>query len=397
MSFYESVVDEVTRCLAEDSHNESRIIERLHHIQREKGDELYQALLYVLTHLEFSKKTAKKHWEGIMAHRREMSEILGREIGLRVAMCDYFFNVNKTLKNPIIIEIDVFEEARRFSNTDGLTGLFNRRYFQTALERELSRAKRFNNDLSLIFIDIDDFKQYNDTYGHLAGDEVLKTVAQTLLQSKRMIDIACRYGGEEFVLILPRSPKSGALNVGERIRRNIEEIKPNPKSSRHLKKAITISGGISTFPQDALDVQNLIMGADNALYSAKRSGKNRIDLFSIEKRRFIRVRVDKPIYYRIVDVKDEPLHEGRALDISEGGLLCEVDRVIPAASTMWIEMRLPRSQKVHSFLGGVVRSNGGKHQQHHAGVTFLRMQQYSRQALSQYVGQALHQHGESEQ
>ena len=238
MTEYETLLQDVTRCLAEDSHNEVRIMERLNHLQHKKGDKLYQAILYVLTHLEFSKKTAKKHWEGIMGHRQQMSDMLGREISLRVALCDYFFNVNRELENPIIIEIEVYEQAEKLSNVDGLTGLFNRRYFETVLEREFSRARRFDLDLSLLFMDIDNFKRYNDSHGHLAGDEALRIVGQTVLDNKRMIDVACRYGGEEFVLILPRTPKSGAVIVGERIRKHIEGIKPGRGKSRQGSTAL---------------------------------------------------------------------------------------------------------------------------------------------------------------
>jgi len=389
MTGFESLIQDVTSCLAEDSHNEARIIERLNHLQHKKGDKIYQAILYVLTHLEFSTNVAKKHWEGIMGHRQQMSEMLGREISLRVALCDYFFNVNRELENPIIIEIEVYEQAEKLSNVDGLTGLFNRRYFGSILEREFSRARRFDLDLSLLFMDIDNFKRYNDSYGHLAGDDALRIVGQTVIENKRMIDIACRYGGEEFVLILPRTPKSGAMIVAERIRKKMEDLRPGRGKSRHLKGAITISGGIATFPQDAGDLHELTIKADQALYAAKQSGRNRITLFSTDKRRFIRIGMDRPLHYRLLNGTNGFYREGRALNISEGGLLFEVEKRIPVSSTLWIDLKLPRSRKVHSFVGSVVHSKHGNPLPYQTGVSFIRMERYTRQAVSRYIRQKL--------
>jgi diguanylate cyclase (GGDEF)-like protein len=314
-----------------------------------------------------------------------MSDMLGREISLRVALCDYFFNVNKELENPIIIEIEVYEQAEKLSNMDGLTGLFNRRYFETVLDREFSRARRFDLDLSLLFMDIDHFKRYNDSHGHLAGDEALRIVGQTILANKRMIDVACRYGGEEFVLILPRTPKSGALIVGERIRKKIEVLKPGREKSGRLKGPITISGGIATFPQDASDLHDLSIKADQALYAAKQSGRNRIALFSADKRRFMRVGIDRPIYYRLLDDKDGSHREARTLNISEGGMLFEVDKKIPVSSTVWIDLKLPRARKVHSFVGTVVYSNRGNPSHYQTGLSFIRMERHTRQAVSRYI------------
>lgn len=390
MKGYEALLQEVTGYLAESSHNEAKLIERLNQIQGKKKDKLYQALFYVLTHLEFSEKIAKRHWEGILAHQQLMSKMLGREVSLRVALCDYFLNINKELENPIIIEIELYEQVEKLSSLDGLTGLFNRRYFETILESEISRAKRFNLDTSVLLMDIDNFKKYNDTYGHLAGDEVLKSVGQIILKSKRMIDVACRYGGEEFILILPKTSKSGAMTVGERLRKRVAALKVSQLARLHLKEPVTISGGIATFPQDANESQELIMKADKALYEAKSSGKNRISLFSIEKRQFVRVGMDQPIYYKVLDQGDQLLREGRTINMSEGGLLCAVEGLLPVASTIWIDLRFPHTSKVQSFLGGVVYAKEGNHKPPRVGVNFIRMQNPARQAISRYIRDALH-------
>jgi hypothetical protein len=200
-----------------------------------------------------------------------------------------------------------------------------------------------------------------------------------------MIDVACRYGGEEFVLILPRTPKSGAMIVAERIRKKIEALRPGRGKSRHLKAPITISGGIATSPQDAGDLHDLSIRADQALYTAKQSGRNQVSLFSTDKRRFMRIDIDRPIHYRLLDDEDGSYREAKTLNISEGGLLFEVDKKIPVSSTVWIDLKLPRARKVHSFVGNVVYSNRGNPSHYQTGVSFIRMAGHTRQAVSRYI------------
>ena len=122
-------------------------------------------------------------------------------------ICDYFSEVAINLHNPTMIELQVLEETRKVSRTDALTGLFNRRFFDESLEGEINRAIRYEGHFSLIFFDLDNFKILNDTQGHLAGDLTLKRVAEVMILEKRTEDIACRYGGEELVLVLPETQK----------------------------------------------------------------------------------------------------------------------------------------------------------------------------------------------
>lgn len=168
----------------------------------------------------------------------------------------------------LVLMVLVINHSRRYfrelAARDGLTGLFNHRFFQTKL-RALVKDKRSCN-ISLIMIDLDDFKKVNDMYGHQAGDEMLRKVANTLLASIRGTDIAARYGGEEFVLILPGTGLEGALEVAERIRKNVK-----------TQCTITISLGVSSFPKYATTAEELICGADKALYKAKQMSKDRVE------------------------------------------------------------------------------------------------------------------------
>ncbi len=167
-----------------------------------------------------------------------------------------------------------FEELKTLSVTDGLTGLFNRRYFDERLCEELHRGTRYNSFFSLAILDIDDFKLFNDTEGHLAGDEVLKAIRHIARESLRSIDVIARYGGEEFAVIMPETEREEAFTVAERTRKNIGEVMSG-RWENFPPGNITVSIGISSFPSDGKDAATLIRRADKALYKAKVSGKNR--------------------------------------------------------------------------------------------------------------------------
>jgi diguanylate cyclase (GGDEF)-like protein/PAS domain S-box-containing protein len=172
-----------------------------------------------------------------------------------------------------LLEANLFLQELSFK--DGLTGISNRRHFDESLEREWSRAQRYNTPLSLILFDIDYFKKYNDFYGHQAGDECLRIVT-SMLQAmiKRKTDIYARYGGEEFALILPNTDLEGARGIAELVRLAIEACQiPNAKSK--VSEVITISAGVSTVNMNTMCTFNdLIAAADSCLYTAKQQGRN---------------------------------------------------------------------------------------------------------------------------
>jgi len=169
----------------------------------------------------------------------------------------------------------LYHRTKELSYRDSLTGLFNRRYFEETLTQEIRRAERYKMPLTLIMVDIDHFKRYNDTHGHPQGDEVLKEVSSILLKSTRQVDVVARYGGEEIVLILPLTPKDPALLVAEKLRRAVEEA---PVPGEHILPArrLTISLGVATYPADATTATGLVLAADRALYQAKQAGRNKV-------------------------------------------------------------------------------------------------------------------------
>ncbi|MEN3013114.1 MAG: GGDEF domain-containing protein [Endomicrobiia bacterium] len=169
----------------------------------------------------------------------------------------------------------LFKKIQEMSITDALTGVYNRRYLEKKLPEEIELAKRYKSFLSIGILDIDDFKHYNDTNGHLLGDECLKKVAEVVTSTLRSGDIVFRYGGEEFIVVLPATDKSGAFIACEKIRKNIESYPFENRDKQPLGK-ITVSIGISVYPVDAQEETSLIKIADENLYRAKKSGKNRV-------------------------------------------------------------------------------------------------------------------------
>ena len=188
----------------------------------------------------------------------------------------------RILSNIISIAVSnamLYNEVKQLSYTDGMTGLHNFRYFSLRLKEEVSRHKRLKSPISLLILDVYNFKNYNDTLGHPAGDEVLRKIAMVLKQTARENDIVARYGGEEFAVILPGTERKGAAIVAERIRENIEQT-PFEHEEIQPQGKVTVSIGAASMPPDAKTAEELTKKADAALYYAKRHGRNQVKLYT---------------------------------------------------------------------------------------------------------------------
>jgi diguanylate cyclase (GGDEF)-like protein len=162
----------------------------------------------------------------------------------------------------------LLEQIQRMADTDGLTGVANRRTFDVTLAREVERARREERSVSLLLLDLDHFKAFNDRHGHLVGDEALQALTQTLCRQSRAFDLVARYGGEEFAIVLPSCPGEEAVAIAERLRESVAAMSaPSP---------LTISVGAASFPADALTSDELLRAADEALYASKRAGRDRV-------------------------------------------------------------------------------------------------------------------------
>lgn len=181
-----------------------------------------------------------------------------------------------SLANQAAIAIDnakLYELATK----DGMTKLYIYRHFYTLLENEIRRCSRYKRNMSLIIMDIDNFKKINDTYGHLTGDLILKRLASTLQETVRKIDVPARYGGEEFVVILPETDKKDACVIAERIRKNISQIEVKVNETEMLSPTVSI--GIAQYTTDGQEAKDLINAADTALYYSKHNGKNMVSVY----------------------------------------------------------------------------------------------------------------------
>jgi len=170
----------------------------------------------------------------------------------------------------------LYRKVQELAIKDGLTEVSSRRYFMERFSEELQRSSKFKYKFSLLMIDIDHFKKYNDHYGHFVGDAILKEVSRTIRENVRQIDLVGRYGGEEFVVILPDTDRDGAVLAAERIRQAIQ-AKKTKVYDEYLE--VTISIGLSVFPEDSKEVEPLIEDADIALYKAKELGRNKVCVY----------------------------------------------------------------------------------------------------------------------
>ncbi len=202
--------------------------------------------------------------------------------------------INKVVSSALN-NIEMYEKVEDLSNVDGLTGLYNRRYFQLTLERMLMEASRTGHPLSMIMLDIDHFKRVNDTYGHKAGDDVIRFLSRTLKNNIRKVDIAARYGGEEFVVLLHNTNVEGAARLAEKIRILVKDATINADGST---LNITSSFGVSSYPSLSMSTGDLVKNSDQALYYSKENGRNMVTTFS------------KDIADQVEDPEDEDNEDG---------------------------------------------------------------------------------------
>jgi diguanylate cyclase (GGDEF)-like protein len=240
---------------------------RLDNLKRNRGPVFFSDLLYSITHQYFPPETAQDLWKAILEHKSGLSAALGRDIKIVVAALDYLTNVTDKLISATLVGEANMEELVGLSLRDGLTGLFNYTYFYQQIDFEVRRWARYGVPVSLMLIDIDDFKEINDEFGHREGDRILASMGKILLRGARDSDVGCRYGGDEFAVILPLTDIREAGVIADRAQTSLVEILPSGR-------IVTVSVGAAACGKKIANCRDLVEKADAALYQVKKNGKN---------------------------------------------------------------------------------------------------------------------------
>lgn len=247
----------------EDSYLEL-LAETLDGLDQPARGQFLQRYLRAITHLDLRETQSVQIWDDMLVRRRELAAQVGRPPSLKAALLDVL-STSGLLRVPIIIEYDELKRLELNAVTDPLTGLYNRRLFGESFEKELNRARRYNQPLGLVVLDLHRFKEVNDKHGHPRGDEVLRAAAATLKKALRTSDSAFRIGGDEFALLLPQTDAAQALALSRRVETVFAE------AVRPLELAVSVSmdHGVAIFPQDAEQADQLVRIADERLYRQK--------------------------------------------------------------------------------------------------------------------------------
>jgi diguanylate cyclase (GGDEF)-like protein len=259
---------DMVSALAEDRPLTKSEKNRLRDLKQSRGLRFFSDLLYSITHQYFPPEVAEDLWTEVIRHKNGLSTALGRNVRIAVAALDYLSNITANIDSVTLVGEAHIEEIVGLSLRDGQTGLFNHTYFYQQIDFEVKRYVRYGALVSLVMIDVDDFKEVNDSYGHREGDRILAAMGRTLMQVARDSDICCRYGGEEFAVILPLTDVHEAGVIAKRLIAELAQHLPDGKT-------VTVSIGVASCGKETGTYQYLVEKADAALYEAKRSGKNR--------------------------------------------------------------------------------------------------------------------------
>lgn len=240
------------------------LIETLDNLDRPIRGQFLQKFFKSMAQVELSEPVSLECWDKILHRRQEISESLARPISLKTVMVDVLADTNY-LRMPILMEYEELKKLQINAATDALTGLYNRRLFEEYFSKELNRAKRYGQHLAVVIMDLHRFKDVNDRYGHLAGDQALQSAASTMRKTLRTSDYAFRIGGDEFALLLPQSDPEQAATLCRRLRTSYAATTEPMK----LELPLALDYGIAVFPEDGDQQEMLVQLADDRLYQMK--------------------------------------------------------------------------------------------------------------------------------
>lgn len=297
----------------------------------------YSVFLSVLCDIELSEAHARGLWNRAASHRDELEAHVRRSVDVRVSLMDLLTTEAAFLEKPRISDLGRDEQRRKDAFLDEVTGLHNRRYVQTCIEREISRSQRHGLTFSLLFLDMDEFKAINDLQGHATGDEMLRIFGTEIRDALRAEDVVARYGGDEFLVVMPRTDLDGAGEIEDRLQQTAREL------STGLGIKVSFSAGVAVYPADGATVGALVQAADRRMYKCKgRDGDARPDRHDGEQRRHRRY----PARHLVeMDVGSSKPICGSARDLSVGGICLEtvekvtVGQYVPLRIYCWDEQR----------------------------------------------------------
>ena len=352
----------------------------LNELEGRHGEEVYRNLFFILANLDFSPGEAASHWQGLLETWDEVNRSVGRPIDIRVAVLHYFLEIDRKLKNPTIVEMKILREVKESAILDGLTHVYNYRYFRDRIEHEVKREERSALSVSLLMVDVDHFKVFNDCNGHLMGNVALQELAALMKSVVRDTDVVTRYGGEEFAVILCGTIKGGALLVAEKIRKLVEETAFEGEKTQP-GGILTVSIGVATSPIDATDSQNLIAKADAALYKSKSEGKNRVTPYSDDRREFVRFDSRLIGEVRLMEPEGTPI---TTANVSQRGLLFESETPCQVGGIVEILLTVPPKDDQVVCTARVVRVIE-KEENYEVGVKIINIEGIDRHRFQRHL------------
>jgi diguanylate cyclase (GGDEF)-like protein len=329
----------ITSMLRSSDNDDWALIEGINSLASTHGHAVYDEFFYVLTQMRFGAEKAFSHWNNVISHVGSVITSQYMHQGLLPTVLHYLQKETGVIHDPRFFESDFIDNIKRSSITDGLTGLYNQTFFKESISRQISQSRRHaGQPFSMVLFDLDYFKQYNDTIGHLAGDHALKNTAKIIRKCLRDSDIASRYGGEEFALLLPQTSKEMARKVANRIRHAIEK---EPFQGQELTPAgnLTISGGVAEFAGGtADDAESLIEAADRELYKAKLR-RNSVCPNESDRRRDFRRPVRSLVECSVNGKSD--FWPAISMNISEVGMALGCDMGLPVGAPVRLKFKKP--------------------------------------------------------
>ena len=287
----------------------------------------YRRFFQLLCNIELAETAAQDLHDRIVEYRKSLEASQARPVDFRVAALDYFLREEPYLQDPRLIEKAFYDSQIKLALVDDLTGLYNRRFLYDHLRKEVNRSRRYGLSFSVIFADLDNFKQVNDNHGHQVGDDVLRDFGAVIAHHLRSEDIAARYGGEEFVIAMPQTGLSGARILAQRLLSAV-------RSTNLGGLNVTFSGGVAAFPDHGDDVDSILAKADAGLYNSKLQGKNQITITPVDKRRSMRFSVEMPVEIHLPNKTGA----AKSCDVSPRGIAFEAGTKLDVGRTVRLSL-----------------------------------------------------------